>query len=50
MQRARLFTAWDRTFSLAAAQSLARLGVPALRASLLFGGSAPHLQQYGFSD
>ena len=44
MQRARLFTAWEGTFSLASAQSLARLGVPALLTLLLFGASAVILQ------
>jgi len=50
MQRARFFTAWDETFSLVSPQSLARFGVPALLALLLFGSTAPHLQQYCFSD
>ena len=44
MQRARLFTAWDGTFSLASPQSLARLAVPALLVLLLFGASAVILQ------
>ena len=44
MQRARLFTAWDGTFSLASGRSLARFGVPALLALLLFGASAVILQ------